>query len=378
MMTAESTPPVSSITTIHSYQLNWIQTESSLSVQIHHDGRLKSWLRLAGWTCVLACITTISWLKLDRYQLDSSRYHHFFTLKNKSQLSVGMTRPSLTPESDITVPPILLPSTLLVQPEDYVYLRNDWDAAPIVIEKYKLIFFTVPKAGCTVWKLLFRRIMGYADWQTVDWNTMLPHHPERNGLKYLYDYSMEEASAMLTSSQYTKAIFVRDPKERLLSAYLDKALRNNGDYVRARCCYLYGKCVPHAQESLEGFLNLTASCDDIHWRPQGKRMESKYWPYLNFVGHLETAQADAKRLLQSLRDVDGKTTAWNLYGSSGWGTFGNQSMFESCDGREHDTNADSQVKAYYTSLSFEQRVEQFYQSDYTNPKLNITLVRINH
>jgi hypothetical protein len=37
--------------------------------------------------------------------------------------------------------------------------------APIVVKKYKLLFFTIPEVGCTVWKQLFRRVAGYADWQ---------------------------------------------------------------------------------------------------------------------------------------------------------------------------------------------------------------------
>lgn len=385
-MTIESS---SSPSTPTSYQLNCVQTDTTLSlqrtlsIQSFHGGGLQSWLRVLGYALLLVMVATISLLQLQRF----TGNHHSFTLNNipASEQGGHPTEASVSRQTDgitgqvtpsKTAITIIPPSKLLVQPGDYVYLRNDWDAAPVVIEKYKLIFFTIPKSGCTVWKLLFRRIMGYADWQSVDWTTMLPHQPERNGLKYLYDFTMEEASFMLTSPQYTKAIFVRDPKERLLSAFLDKAMRNNGDYLRSRCCYLLGQCVPNALASLEGFMNLTASCDDIHWRPQGRRMEPKYWPYVNFVGHLETAQVDAKRLLQSLSD--GKTTAWEEYGASGWGPLGNQAMFDSADGRAHDTDADSKVQQYYTSLRFEERVEQFYLSDYTNPKLNIPLVRINH
>jgi hypothetical protein len=32
---------------------------------------------------------------------------------------------------------------------------------PIVVEEYKLIFFPVPKVGCSEWKLLLRRMMGF-------------------------------------------------------------------------------------------------------------------------------------------------------------------------------------------------------------------------
>jgi hypothetical protein len=130
-----------------------------------------------------------------------------------------------------------------------------------------------------------------------------------------------------------------------------------------------------ARNSLEGFLNMTASCDDIHWRPQGKRMDKKYWKYVNFVGHMENFQSDAIRLLQSL--TNGKSNAWDRYGQSGWGQSGTDSMFGSSTGRKHVTNADAKEKVYYNSLELEQRVEQFYQLDYLNPILNIPLVRFN-
>jgi hypothetical protein len=51
-----------------------------------------------------------------------------------------------------------------------------YDSSLIVIEKCKLIFYTTPKIGCTVWKQLFRRIMGFEDW----WDPFVD--PKTNGL----------------------------------------------------------------------------------------------------------------------------------------------------------------------------------------------------
>ena len=115
---------------------------------------------------------------------------------------------------------------------------SGWDVAPVVIEKYRLIFFTVPKIGTTVFKQLFRRMMGAENWDQVDRTKWphLPHNPASNGLKYLYDFSITTANEMMTSPNWTRAIFVRDPVERLLSAYLDKALHANGYYIKKKCC----------------------------------------------------------------------------------------------------------------------------------------------
>jgi Sulfotransferase family len=114
---------------------------------------------------------------------------------------------------------------LLVQQGDSIYVLPDWDSAPIVMEQYKLVFFTIPKVGCTAWKQLFRRMMGYRDWKNENVHAMQPWNPESNGLKYLYHYDRVTASTMMTSPEWTRAIVVRDPKERFLSAYLDKIVR---------------------------------------------------------------------------------------------------------------------------------------------------------
>ena len=129
-----------------------------------------------------------------------------------------------------------------------------WSSVPIVVESHKLIFFTIPKVGSTVFKKLFRRMMGYENWRTKD-----PHDPAHNGLDYLNDYSTKQITLMMTSPEWTRAIFVRDPKERFLSAYLDKVRRKDGMYVKHHCC---SACVP---KTISGFLNLTKTCYDPHW-----------------------------------------------------------------------------------------------------------------
>ena len=64
-------------------------------------------------------------------------------------------------------------------------------------------------------------MMGFKTWLLKD--EILVHSPDANGLKYLYHYPPIEANEMLTSPNWTRAIFVRDPKDHVLSAYLNKA-----------------------------------------------------------------------------------------------------------------------------------------------------------
>jgi hypothetical protein len=254
----------------------------------------------------------------------------------------------------------------LVQQGDFVYLRGDWDGSPVVLEEYKLIFFTSAKVGCTVWKQLFRRIMGEKNWRAEATKQLLPWNPEINGLKYLYDYDRETASHMMTSPEYTRAIFVREPKERLLSAYLDKGV-SNPFFVEQKCCRYTRTCSQVAKASLSNFLDMMQTCEDAHWRPQSRRMEAKYWPHINFVGRMESVADDAKRLLMSVG-------AWDQFGKSGWGQHGNVSIFGTKAGgagRKHATHARERLRQYYTP-TLERNVDFYYASDYANPVLNFT------
>lgn len=259
----------------------------------------------------------------------------------------------------------------LVKPGDTIYyIENDipeWDMSPIVVEDFKLIFFTIPKVGCTVWKQLFRRMMGLPDWRHQDEEEGVPHSPYTNGLKYLYNYTLEEASRMMTDPEWTRAIMVRDPKHRFLSAFLDKAMGNYHKHIIKRCCP-DESCVEGATESLGGFLRLAQRCEDGHWKPQHLRMESKFWPYVDHVGHVENAAHDARELLE-------RVGAWESHGMSGWGPYHNQSIFESKDGEggagNHATWSQWKVWKWYTPET-EALVESFYQSDYENPLFNFT------
>jgi hypothetical protein len=250
-------------------------------------------------------------------------------------------------------------SSPIVQVErgDYIY-QQAWGAAPIVVESHKLIFFWIPKAGCTTFKHLFRRIMGYSDWKT---NANV-HYPKTNGLKYLNQYSLQEATEMMNSNEYTRAIVLRDPKERFLSAYLDKAVAKNGSFVVLACCHKEKTCREQTK-TLASFFKLTTSCHNPHWRPQGFRIDEKFVPTLDFIGHMGDIGMDAKALLESIG-------AWDDYGKSSWGPFGNESIFASRSDSSHSTSKSTLdswtnlLPKYYTA-ELETAVEERFDSDYS-------------
>ena len=60
------------------------------------------------------------------------------------------------------------------------------------------------------------------------------HNEKLNGLKHLFHYNLKTASDMITDPSWTRTIFLRDPKERILSAYLSKV--KHSDHYEKSCC----------------------------------------------------------------------------------------------------------------------------------------------
>jgi hypothetical protein len=240
----------------------------------------------------------------------------------------------------------------LIRTNDYIYSKQDFDSSPVVLESHNLIFFTVAGAGDETWRCLFRRMMGYSDWKNTS--------RQFEGLRYLYDYDEREAAAIMTSPDYTRAMFVRDPKLRVLSSYLDHVVKDKGAYILDACCgFLQSECVDPVLQSFSNFLDMIKKCDEPFWRPQGQKMEPKYYSLLNFVGHYETAEDDARRLLDRIG-------AWDEYGSSGWGTNADEAIFYKVQEME------KKIFRKYYKPSVQHQVEDFYKLDYSNPTLNLT------
>lgn len=252
-------------------------------------------------------------------------------------------------------------SNLLVHPDDFIYRYDpgEWDSAPIVIPHYKLLFFSVPKVGCTTFKILFRRMMGAKDYMKQDGRTGQPHNPKVNGLSYLWNYTIDEANHMMTSPEYTRAIFVRDPKARFVSAYLDKAVANHDTFLIPKCCKQSHDSCRDASKTAMAFMTLIENCTNSHWEPHTYRMESKYWKYINFVGHLETMQEDVTRLLEHIG-------AAKYSKMGGWGKGSHTRIFSVSDKQTHVTNSAARLNNIYDSPELEREVEKYYAEDYAN------------
>lgn len=246
-------------------------------------------------------------------------------------------------------------SHIQIDRDDRVLHADLWDGSPIVIRRFKLIFFTTPKNSCEEFKKLFRRMEGFEDWKT-SWNmppdlyfpdqppTKLPHDPSINGLTYLYHLTLDEASTIINDKAWTKAIFVRDPLVRFLSAYIDKIVRHNSRY-------------PHAEGiSFPEFVTLVESgFRDVHWNPQCHLIDCPKWlPAMDFIGSFEEVATDTERLLR-------KIGAWEEFGATGWGN-GSHAIFQGTKNAVHASNIDAVAYNNYDDHLI-QRVRELVASD---------------
>jgi hypothetical protein len=233
---------------------------------------------------------------------------------------------------------------------DYIYSKQDFDSSPIVIESHKLIFFTVTGVGDVTWRCLFRRMLGYADWRNTT--------SQFEGLRYLYDYNVSRATEMMTSPDYTRAMFVRDPKVRLLSNFLEYVRRDKVQSIRWLCCGGHGGCANNFMD-FPTFVDSIATCDEPYWRPQGRRMEPKYYPLLTIIGHYSRMKGDAQRLLHRIG-------AWEDYGRSGWGPSGEEPIFRNVS----EISKRRFLKYFPPDIAF--RTQKRFVADYGLPLLNLT------
>ncbi|KAL3817458.1 hypothetical protein ACHAXA_001465 [Cyclostephanos tholiformis] len=302
----------------------------------------------------------------------------FFVAKKRSKQSLKRTK---------SIPETSKHIKELITSNNATYVRflldriknRSYDGGTIVVERYRLVLFTQGKVASTVFKQLARRMMELEDWM-VD-NRQVPHNPATNGLSYLKYYKTADALTILTSSRWTRAIFVRDPKERILSAFLDKAARNGGEYITNNCCQTFSlpsnsnrsyMCGDHAHGSFLGFLEVVQSecCCDGHWMPQSSRIDWPFRPYITFVGHFDRIQEDTKQLLHLLSIRSGEADLWARFGASGWGS-NSSAIFSESTKANHKTSARANLSKYYNS-TVDALVEELYYEDYTDRLLNFT------
>ena len=165
----------------------------------------------------------------------------------------------------------------------------------IVDEKYKILFCYIPKIACTQWKTVMASL-----------NRTKPKywiHDARN-FRFLDHYPADEANMMLKT--YFKIVFVREPFERLLSAYLDKFFSGDPAFH-----YNYGRRIieryrpggkPEDKNiTFDEFLNYVLHIGNGYWNEHWQTYDKLCHPcgiHYDFIGRFENLEQEARFALE--------------------------------------------------------------------------------
>ena len=90
----------------------------------------------------------------------------------------------------------------------------------------KFGFCVIEKNSCTMFKQIFKRVKGLNDW--LDMSPVVIHYQPFDGLLDESFHSLSQLQEIISDETMYLATFVRDPLERLVSAYIDKCIRKRG------------------------------------------------------------------------------------------------------------------------------------------------------
>ncbi|EMP26445.1 Carbohydrate sulfotransferase 9 [Chelonia mydas] len=175
-----------------------------------------------------------------------------------------------------------------------------------VEDRHKILYCEVPKAGCSNWKRVLMVLNGLAS-STFSISHDAVHYGKH--LKKLDSYDLKGIQTRLNT--YTKTIFVRDPMERLVSAFRDKFEHPNSYYHPVFGKAIIKKYRLNAREEalktgsgvkFEEFVQYLLDSHrpvgmDIHWEQISKLCHPCLINY-DFIGKFETLEEDANYFLQ--------------------------------------------------------------------------------
>eukprot|EP00536_Pseudo-nitzschia_multiseries_P005460 jgi/Psemu1/190557/e_gw1.102.22.1 len=192
-----------------------------------------------------------------------------------------------------------------------------------IIPDAKLAFCAIPKVGITGWQQFFRFVMGSHDYLS------LPYGKPDLGAWSFDRLEPKVQQEIWNDKEWTFAVILRDPAERLLSAYLDKLeitedkrgrkgsfarkLKLSNNFSFENFLEYLEKDSPRelsCKNDLEALPSLTGInwCSDPHWRPQswGCGISEKIDRF-DFIGTMNNIANHTKALLE-------KVNLWESHG----------------------------------------------------------------
>ena len=175
----------------------------------------------------------------------------------------------------------------------------------LVSDRYKTLFCYVPKVACGNWKRIFLVLNGHFN-TTTEISGPMAH--ESGLIDTLDKYSVEEIRYKLL--KYKKVVFVREPLERVLSAYRNKFTttynkryhhRYGVEIIKKYRKNLTREITDEDQVTFDEFvkylIDLRPDRRDVHWELQHNLCFPCSVSY-DFIGKYESLKLDAARALE--------------------------------------------------------------------------------
>ncbi|XP_038071652.1 carbohydrate sulfotransferase 11-like [Patiria miniata] len=198
-----------------------------------------------------------------------------------------------------------------------------WLKFLLVVDSLKMVYCYVPKVGTTSWKRLLLVLEGRVN-STEELGQKKTHNLTVSFMRNLNSYTPEEAKWVLTN--YKKFLFVRNPFERILSAYQDKF---QNDYPASKIFrtvwsemiirYSGGDLSEARQRRQDGTLNVTfpqfarfvADSNSLVSGGRVYNQRNEHWMEAyrvchpcaidyDWVGHYDSMHTDADRILRAV------------------------------------------------------------------------------
>lgn len=179
--------------------------------------------------------------------------------------------------------------------------RSNLDLTSIIVnQQHKVLYCYIPKVACTQWKSVFAGLKGYFPPPHVS-----VHYAPKGTYTYLEAFSAEERKHILRN--YYKFVFVREPMERLLSAYKDKFSDSCKDltFKNAWGKFVLGRKADSMPKnnlriSFEDFLRFVGS--ESRWQEHWERFYKLCHPCVidyDFIGHFENIEHEAPFVMEA-------------------------------------------------------------------------------
>ena len=244
-------------------------------------------------------------------------------------------------------------------PGGHINFRFD---APFVVPAHRLIFCKVAKVASSGWLKLLRRMEGHAGWRD---NPYFMDRGRVGGVRQMSHLANADAlRALRDRANWTRVVVVRDPAERLLSAWLDKihGEHDSGSQLAIYSKELFGLAAKDfANETFGDFVERVAyglanGIVDQHWSLLSDNCDLRNWlPAYDLVIQMRKDD-DMNKLLDCVLDTVARRSTDRAALAGMRDTF-SQTLKASS---EHATKAE---KKYYTPELL-RRVMDMYAEDY--------------